>query len=313
MNPGYLKLSSQQRGVVVGASVAMLAAGLMHLTIAPVHWAHAPGHGVFFVVVGAAEVLWGITFCRQQTAGRRRVGMVLAGGLVTLWAITRFLPVPFHPGAGAVELSDLVLKLSEGLSFVALAMLASAEARGADVRGSAWRSGVTLFTGAVAAGWLMYGLASAAEPVLPWLVARDPDDLYESTAESPNRGSRDTLALVTTGIASPFTNGGETPIAGALTATLTLSPGPARYSREIDLYLRNQQASPEAVEGATVRLTGRMRYMDHGTFRQVAAPAGGGHYRLPIELPMPGEWDLELQVETPAQRGDLHLNLDLYE
>ena len=68
-----------------------------------------------------------------------------------------------------------------------------------------------------------------------------------------------------------------------------------------------------AVDDATVLATARMRYMDHGTFRQVAAPSDGGHDRLLLVFPMPGEWDLGLQIQTAANRGELRLSLDLYE
>ena len=40
---------------VAAAAVSMVAAGLIHLAIAPLHWGHAPAHGLFFAVSGLAE------------------------------------------------------------------------------------------------------------------------------------------------------------------------------------------------------------------------------------------------------------------
>lgn len=175
------------------------------------------------------------------------------------------------------------------------------------------RRAVALMLAALVAGSLVYTLASAAAAALTRPGAAEPDQHHEHDAVPPPPASRDTVALVTAGIASPLASGSEIPIAGSLLATLTLGPGNARYGRELDVYLHEHQASPKAVDGATVQVTGRMRYMDHGTFRQIAVPVGGGHYLVSIDLPMPGEWDLELQIDAPTQRGVLRLNIDLYD
>jgi hypothetical protein len=43
-----------------------------------------------------------------------------------------------------------------------------------------------------------------------------------------------------------------------------------------------------------------MRAMDDGTFREIATVAGGGRYALPLAFPMPGEWQLDLEIRMPG-------------
>jgi hypothetical protein len=38
-------------------TIAIAIAGLIHLVLAPAHYAHAPAHGVFFALAGMAEIL----------------------------------------------------------------------------------------------------------------------------------------------------------------------------------------------------------------------------------------------------------------
>ncbi|MEO1368792.1 MAG: hypothetical protein AAFX50_16575, partial [Acidobacteriota bacterium] len=42
------------------AVLALAVAGAVHLQIAPVHYDHAPAHGLFFGGLGVAQVLWAI-------------------------------------------------------------------------------------------------------------------------------------------------------------------------------------------------------------------------------------------------------------
>ena len=170
-----------------------------------------------------------------------------------------------------------------------------------------------LLIGALIAGCLTYGLVKAGELVLARLSAGNGQERGDAPKARQREASADTMSLVAGGITTPFVSGGEAPIAGDLVAVLNVSPGSLRYSRDVDVQLHRQQDPSPAVDDATVLATARMRYMDHGTFRQIAEPRGDGHYRLSLAFPMPGEWDLELQIQTAANRGELRLSLDLYE
>jgi hypothetical protein len=150
------------------AAFTLFAAGLAHLTIAPAHWGHAPAHGLFLSVAGLAEVSWGLAFWARPSFGLGRAGALMAGGLITLWAITRVVPAPFGHGPEELETFGALCKLLEATALVTLA-LASPGIR--DVRFRATQAAV-LVIAAVAFGWLAYAAALAAEPALDGLKAR---------------------------------------------------------------------------------------------------------------------------------------------
>lgn len=151
------------------AVFAVAAAGIIHLVIAPQHYAHAPAHGIVFVVAGIAEIAWAIVFLRQPTQQAYYAGLVLTGGLLALWAITRLVPAPFHGHAEAVDLGGIVCKISELVGLAALLLVA---AQGG-IAGLGRQAFVRLATIAVllaaAAGALSYGIGLAAEPLFPSL------------------------------------------------------------------------------------------------------------------------------------------------
>ena len=78
----------------------MLAAGLIHLAIAPLHWGHAPAHGIFFILSGLAQITWGRHLLAQTRTMMQYVGVMMARGLITLYVITRLLPAPLATGRG---------------------------------------------------------------------------------------------------------------------------------------------------------------------------------------------------------------------
>lgn len=180
--------SSEQR-LGTWAALLVALAGLIHLLLAPQHWAHAPAHGAFFVVAGVAEIVWGIVVWRRPSPTLYRIGLVGSGSLVALWGITRVLPAPFGHGPEPVEMMALVCKASEGLSMVVLAVLILGGTVSGTRRSAAWRTIALLVVAAFAAGFLTYGVARAAEPVLPWLGATAEHHHEEENA--PDRGHED--------------------------------------------------------------------------------------------------------------------------
>lgn len=164
---------SEQRvnkpGLVAGAVGLMIVAGLIHLIIVPIHWAHAPAHGLFFVLMGLAQIGWGIAFWRHPSVALYRLGIVLAGGLLTLWVITRLLPAPFEHEPGPVEIYGIICKAAEFLGIVMLVAIVVASATSKEMRLAAWRGIGILLVGAFISGWIAYGVGYAVEPALPWL------------------------------------------------------------------------------------------------------------------------------------------------
>ena len=319
-NVGHNSPLDRQPALVAGTAILMLTAGLIHLAIAPLHWGHAPAHGLFFALSGVAQIVWGIAFWRRPSVALCHAGIIIAGGMITLWAITRGFPAPFGDEPGEIEITGLASKLLEGLGLAALAALAFSEATPRGTRLSAWRVVGRTVIASLVAGWLTYLLGMAAVPVFPGLaepaapVAAAPaKDIPGGNPTGEDSGyTVDDLQLVVAGIANPFANGGETPVAGDVMAQLTFTPGDERYGRNLDLHLY-QLGNSTPIDDATVQVTGRMRYMEHGTFRQIALPVGEGHYLLLLQFPMPGEWELELEITAAGAQNTIYLDLNLLE
>lgn len=169
MKSEFLEHLTKKRVFVVGAAVLMMVAGLIHLVIVPIHWDHAPAHGLFFVLMGLAQIGWGIACWRQPSTNLYRLGIVLAGVLLTLWIITRLLPAPFEHEPAPVDLYGLICKLAEFLGIAMLVALVLAGAASSEMKLAAWRTVGTLLIVAFVGGWVTYGLGWVVEPLLPWL------------------------------------------------------------------------------------------------------------------------------------------------
>jgi copper transport protein len=131
-------------------------------------------------------------------------------------------------------------------------------------------------------------------------------------APATDTTTADNLQLVVAGIASPFISGDAVPLDGDVLARVTWQPGDERVSRMVDLYLFHQD-SGEPVRDAAVQATATMRYMEHGTFSETALSAGDGHYLLPLQFTMPGEWQLELQITRDGAPQTIDFDIDLFE
>ncbi|MEX2143834.1 MAG: hypothetical protein WD740_04510 [Anaerolineales bacterium] len=166
------------------ASIALGAAGLIHLFLAPQHYAHAPAHGIFFAVAGLAQIVWAVAFIRKPSMRLYYAGLALAGGLVVLWGLTRVFPAPFHDQAEVVDLGGIVCKLSElaGLGAL-LALAAQGGILGLGRQTMARLAAIGLLL-AAAGGLLSYGIGRAAEPLFPSLFGAEHVDSGLDHADS---------------------------------------------------------------------------------------------------------------------------------
>ena len=144
-------------------------AGIIHLVLVPGHIEHAPAHGLFFLLVGLAQMLWGITAWRQPTLRLYYIGAVMAGWLIFLYGVTRWLPAPFTHGPEAIETIDIVCKLCEGIGMISLLILIFQGLMIHASNFSAWRMISAILLISFLAAFVTYGVARAAEPLLPWL------------------------------------------------------------------------------------------------------------------------------------------------
>jgi hypothetical protein len=172
MNMNNLTQVDRRQTVWIGTAVLLIIlAGIIHLVIIPEHWDHAPAHGLFFGLVGVLQIGWGIAFWKRPSPTLYYAGFLLAGGLISLWVITRLWTAPFHPGPEPVDLAGIVCKLAELLALFSLAALAFTGTAVGQTKRLVVASLGLLLALSIVAGAGTYGVAIAAEPLFPGLVA----------------------------------------------------------------------------------------------------------------------------------------------
>lgn len=121
----------------------------------------------------------------------------------------------------------------------------------------------------------------------------------------------DQISVVRGGIATPLDAGEKLAVTRDLDAVARISVvAGARYTRILSLTLADAAGK---VDGATVRISAHMRYMDHGAFAIPASEGGDGTYVALLPFAMPGEWELVIECRAGANVGTLILDIDEYE
>ncbi len=88
------------------ALVAATAAAGIHLAVARAHLAEEPLSAIALLLAGLAQLCWVASLVSRPSLATVRLGLVLHGGLVALWAWTRLAGLPFgllaerHPVGG---------------------------------------------------------------------------------------------------------------------------------------------------------------------------------------------------------------------
>ena len=159
------------KNLIAWSALATVLAGVIHLVIVPDHWKHAPAHGLFFLLVGILQIIWGIAVWRKPSTRLYYIGVVMAGWLIVLYALTRLLPAPFGHGPESIRTIDIVCKLCEGLGMISLAILIFQGLILNAGRAIAWRAMAVIILLSFLVGFVTYGVARAAEPVFPMLSA----------------------------------------------------------------------------------------------------------------------------------------------
>jgi hypothetical protein len=157
------------RKLIAASAMMTILAGIIHLVLVPRHIEHAPAHGLFFLLVGLAQILWGMMVWRQPSLKLYYIGAIMAGWLIVLYAVTRWLPAPFAQHPEAIATIDLVCKFCEGVGMVTLIILIFQGLVFHTSRFNAWRAVSLIVLVSFLAAFVTYGAARAAEPILPWL------------------------------------------------------------------------------------------------------------------------------------------------
>ena len=111
-------LAADRRGPSLYAAAALsLAAGLIHLSVAPEHFEEWWGYGAFFLVAAAAKLLYAPLALRWPSRTLLIVGIAGNLAIVALYLLTRTVGIPLlGPEAGKVEglgLADVCATTSE--------------------------------------------------------------------------------------------------------------------------------------------------------------------------------------------------------
>ena len=150
----------------LGAAITTAAfglAGAMHLVIAPMHLDHAWEHAAALATVGAADLAYTAAWLRRRSWASVWLGWFLGLTSLSLYAITRFLPLPFAGQPEEIEPLGFGTQCFEVAGLLSLASLAVLTGSGA---GRVFKV-LGLVSGlAVATAWLLFGAASLAAALL---------------------------------------------------------------------------------------------------------------------------------------------------
>ena len=181
-----MERSTLTKQLIGWSAILTAVAGVIHVWLFPIHMEHAPAHGLFFLLVGIAQIVWGVAVWRTPSLKLYYIGAVMAGWLILLYGITRWLPAPFSHGAEAVEPIDIVCKFCEVLGMITLCILIFQGLILHADRSIAWRAIAGIVVVSFLASFVTYGVARAAEPILPWLSSSEDehhDEIVPSSKE----------------------------------------------------------------------------------------------------------------------------------
>jgi len=162
-------------------AVLLAAAALVHLALAPEHYAEQPVFGAFFAVAGVGQLALAVRLARPAGLSWRLLGLVrmTSLSLVAVFIATRLVTPPLAPGQGA-EPATLLGILTGGVelaSVVAVLGLPAVAGRAAPVITALWSAvvaGVFVLFFAVASGAVIYSPEPwPADVVVPSANLRD--------------------------------------------------------------------------------------------------------------------------------------------
>lgn len=98
------------------AGFASFGTGLIHIAVVREHFAEAPSHGIFFAVVGLAQIGWALLALHRPDVPIPRLTGAATLGLIALWAVSRTIGLSLNPLTSVPEpvgTADLLAVLLE--------------------------------------------------------------------------------------------------------------------------------------------------------------------------------------------------------
>ena len=107
-------------------ALASVGAGMIHLAVAPAHLREWVPFGVFFLVLGVAQLAWAALVWMRPTRSLLIAGAIANAGVVALWLLSRSAGIPIGPehwSPEAMGFADVVCSAYEALIVVAISLL----------------------------------------------------------------------------------------------------------------------------------------------------------------------------------------------
>jgi len=170
MEPLQRALAASEGSFLVTLAAALgLVAGVLHLIVTPMHFGEHVAQGLFMVVLGTLQVVWGLAFFRRASAGGFVAGVALALGAILVWVAATLVRAPYSAGAETPEPIAWCTEAVQALTVVVLVVLAlRARPLGASAGRALPLVVAALVLGLIAGGGA-YGAGLVGEKVAPAL------------------------------------------------------------------------------------------------------------------------------------------------
>ena len=145
-------------------ALSTILAGAIHASyVAIEHWSEFPPlETVFFVSAGLAQIVWALLFFRSPSEKKYYFGLLINGGILVTWLLTRIVSAPFQEGVEAIALIDSSIALLELIAIICSVGCLLKKKQGKILKTSAVAFFVVIFSGLA-----NYSLSMGMEFVFP--------------------------------------------------------------------------------------------------------------------------------------------------
>ena len=143
------------------AIIALMIAGIIRSPFLAVELTDVPAHELFYVALGAAQIMWALYFLWQPLRWLIWLGLMLSGGSLSVLLFASVLGVPFTGNTLTLAGPLGVALAAELVGFFALLAYLAGRHQ------SLWRAGLPAICLSLIFGGGIWGAATATEPHLP--------------------------------------------------------------------------------------------------------------------------------------------------
>ena len=104
-------------------ALSSVAGGLLHATLVATDHSAIWPEMAFFIVFGIAQIGAGVLLLKKQDDRTTLGALIVHGGLIVLWALTRMFPAPFINAIEGIRMLDIIVISLESIVVVGLIVL----------------------------------------------------------------------------------------------------------------------------------------------------------------------------------------------